>query len=473
MLFSSTVFLFLFLPIILGVYFVLPRVLRNTWLLLASLFFYAWGEKGFVLVMLASIGMNYAFGVLVDVFRKRGAKSVLVVSVVANLGLLICYKYANLLANTFNTVFTPWLLPSWNLDPVHLPIGISFFTFQAMSYVIDVYRGITKAQRNPINIALYISLFPQLIAGPIINYHDVAKQIISRTIGLQDFAYGVRRFVMGLAKKVLIANTLAEVADSLFAIPAGNVSTSLAWLGIVCYALQIYFDFSGYSDMAVGLGKMFGFTFMENFNYPYISRSIREFWRRWHISLSSWFRDYVYFPLGGNRCAPVRNYFNLITVFFLCGLWHGASWSFVVWGLFHGVFLVLERLRPFQWLNGMWRPLQHAYTLLVVLVGWVFFRVEHLPDALLWLRAMAGFGGDPLQLEVPAFYINRIGALALLAGIIISTPVFQALVSKCGKPGWYSVPLGILRCVGIILLFVLCAMQLAAGTYNPFIYFRF
>jgi alginate O-acetyltransferase complex protein AlgI len=471
--FSSAVFLFLFLPIVLGVYFLVPKVLRNGWLLLASLIFYAWGEKGFVLLMLASIAMNYGFGLLVARFREHGANVIVAVSVTANLGLLFGFKYANLLVDSFNGLFTPWLFFPWHLDPVHLPIGISFFTFQAISYVVDVYRGTTAAQRNPVNIALYISLFPHQLAGPILGYHDMAKQIVERFVTLEEFAYGVRRFVVGLAKKVLIANSVAGTADQIFAIPAGDVSTSLAWLGIVCYTLQIYFDFSGYSDMAVGLGKMFGFTFVENFNYPYISRSIREFWRRWHMSLSTWFRDYVYFPLGGNRCAPVRNYFNLITVFFLCGLWHGASWSFVVWGLFHGVFLVLERLRVFRWLGTMWAPLQHVYALVVVMVGWVFFRVERLPDALLWLRAMAGFGGDPLKLEVPLFYLDAPGVIALCVGIIVAMPVFPALAAWCGKPGKCSLPVGILRCAAILLLFLLCAMQLAAGTYNPFIYFRF
>jgi alginate O-acetyltransferase complex protein AlgI len=333
MVFSSPVFLFLFLPIVLGIYFILPRFMRNCWLLVMSLLFYTWGEHLFTLVMLASIAMNYLSGLLIDRFRGgRGANHVLWASVAANLVLLICYKYSDFLLANLNVLLIAAHWQPLHEKPTHLPIGISFFTFHAISYVIDVHRGNARVQKNFLNFALYESLFPQLVAGPIIRYQDIADQIDRRRETLSGFAYGVIRFITGLSKKMLIANVLAVSADEIFALPSGGLSTSVAWLGAICYALQIYFDFSGYSDMAVGLGHMFGFRFVENFNYPYVSRSIQEFWRRWHISLSTWFRDYLYIPLGGNRVSPRRIYLNLIIVFFLCGLWHGASWNFVIWG---------------------------------------------------------------------------------------------------------------------------------------------
>jgi alginate O-acetyltransferase complex protein AlgI len=348
MLFTEPVFWFLFLPLLLSLHFLVVRPQRNLLLLLASLLFYAWGERSFVFVMLASIAFNYVVGLWIDTrrgVRSRERRWPLAVGVAGNLLLLAAYKYANVLADQLSAVFVALGLPGLELEPIHLPIGISFFTFQGMSYVIDIHRGETPVQRHPLRLALYISMFPQLIAGPIVRYGRIATQLVERTIDRRGFADGVRRFTVGLGKKVLIANSVALPADTIFALPPDQLTTAAAWLGIVCYTLQIYFDFSGYSDMAIGLGRMFGFRFPENFNYPYVAESVTEFWRRWHMTLSNWFRDYLYLPLGGNRLGRVRLAANLFTVFFLCGLWHGASWTFVVWGLYHGVLLSLERRR--------------------------------------------------------------------------------------------------------------------------------
>ena len=352
MLFTSPVFLFLFLPLVLGLYVFLPSKWRNAWLLIASLFFYAWGETFYTLIMLASITANYVFGLLIEWQRDTAAMRPLMVgAVVVNLLLLIGFKYANFLLRSLNVLLGHLGIAPLYLAPVHLPIGISFFTFHALSYVIDVYRADARGQKNFVRVALYVTLFPQLIAGPILRFHQVADQFVRRQVSLPLFAAGVRRFLVGFGKKVLIANTLAVPADAIFGADSATLSSGAAWLGIVCYTLQIYFDFSGYSDMAIGLGKMFGFRFPENFNYPYVSRSIKEFWRRWHISLSTWFRDYLYIPLGGNRVSSWRNHLNLVIVFFLCGLWHGASWTFVIWGLYHGVFLVIERPVVSRWFD--------------------------------------------------------------------------------------------------------------------------
>ncbi len=512
MLFSAPIFLFAFLPLVLAVYFLAPRIARNTWLLVASLVFYAWGEPIVALVMLVSIAMNYAFGLWVDRAHRRGsAKGVVAAAVAANIGLLVVFKYSDWLWHGIG-----WRLMRWGLlearpaslgshvgadswlrtafleqdGSIRLPIGISFFTFQAMSYVIDVYRRDAPVQKRFQDIALYIALFPQLIAGPIVRYRDVAAQIVHRVITLERFASGVRRFVIGLAKKVLIANVCAAAADKVFALPPEQLTPALAWLGIVTYSLQIYFDFSGYSDMAIGLGRLFGFEFLENFRHPYVARSITEFWRRWHISLSTWFRDYLYVPLGGNRRGPARTYVNLLVVFFLCGLWHGASMTFVVWGLFHGSFLVVERLGLGAWLARRPRWLQHVYTLLVVVIGWVFFRAEtfvqakHFLAAMFWLQD----GSQLVDLRttvVAATRLHPIGLfadartwIAIGAGIVGSTPWLPAVAAwteglwRSGRTALATV-LESLGLVALAVLFVLCAMELAAGSYNPFIYFRF
>ncbi len=478
MLFSSPVFLFIFLPFVLTVYFLVRRDLRNSFLLCMSLLFYAWGEKGYVLIMLFSMGINFVFGLVLERFSldepgKR--KAALALAVLLNIGLLGYFKYANFLVSSIS-------FGAMRIDPVHLPIGISFFTFHALSYVIDVYRRKVPAQKNPFDMALYISFFPQLIAGPIIRYHDIAGQIFERKETLAKMTSGIRRFIVGLGKKVLIANTLGAVADQIFSLTADRLTPGLSWLGIFCYTLQIYYDFSGYSDMAIGLARMFGFEFMENFRYPYISQSIREFWKRWHISLSTWFRDYLYIPLGGSRGTPIRTHVNLITVFFLCGLWHGASWTFVFWGLWHGCFLVLERLRFGRWLASLWTPVRHLYALCVIMAGWVFFRSPDLGYAFAYLQALAGLAkGDGVEVFV-GMYLNREVLIALGLGILFSAPIYpyvgrwrstalnwsEGIVSGCaGKT------LSVIHAGSLFSIFILCAMKLASGTYNPFIYFRF
>ena len=338
MVFSAPIFLFLFLPIVLALYFVTPSRMRNPLLLGASLVFYGWGEPRFVAVMLASALVNYGFALAIGAGTRR--RLLLSLAITVNLGLLAVYKYSDFAVANVNTLLGWTGVPLLARPGLILPLGISFFTFHAVSYLMDVYRGRVPAQRNPLDVALYIALFPQLIAGPIVRYATIAPEIARRRTTWDGLVWGIRRFVVGLGKKVLIANTLARPADAVFGLPPSEMSAGLAWLGVACYALQIYFDFSGYSDMAIGLARIFGFPFPENFRYPYVSRSLTEFWRRWHISLSTWFRDYLYVPLGGNRRGPARVYLNLVVVFVFCGLWHGASWTFLVWGLFHGVFLV-------------------------------------------------------------------------------------------------------------------------------------
>jgi len=482
MVFSSPIFLLLFLPVVLGLYQFTPGPLKNLVLLLSSLVFYGWAEPVFVVLMLTSIVLNYLFGLWLSGAR-RDRHNVLALAVVANLGLLVYFKYANFLAGNLSGLLNRLGLPTIELPDIALPIGISFFTFQAMSYIFDVYRGDAEVQKNPINVALYIALFPQLIAGPIVRYGSVAAQLVQRSVDLDGFAYGVRRFIIGLGKKVLIANSVAVVADEIFAQPTSSMPLGVAWLGIICYTLQIYFDFSGYSDMAIGLGRMFGFRFPENFNYPYVSASITEFWRRWHISLSSWFRDYLYIPLGGNRGRPWRVYVNLLTVFTLCGLWHGAQWTFLVWGLYHGAFLILERIAPAGPLAGVPKPFKHVYALLVVMVGWVFFRAASFAEALVYLQAAAGLNGAGVGWGQVVTHVDSVVALALVAGCLGSLPLVPMMKSfdqrlsdrpaGSGQPGL----LDSIRAFGgvlvLLLIFAASVMSVSAETYNPFIYFRF
>jgi alginate O-acetyltransferase complex protein AlgI len=520
MLFSSALFVFGFLPLVLGVHLVLPRALRNAWLLAASLGFYAWGEPVIALVMLASILANHGFGLWVEHARARGrGRGVVAVAVAFNLGLLLVFKYADWLWESLGAGLvalgaldqaparlgshlaadslwrTVFLAPD---DSIRLPIGISFFTFQAFSYVIDVYRRDAPVQRNPLDIALYVALFPQLIAGPIVRYRDVAEQLVRRAVTRAGFAYGVRRFVQGLGKKMLIANVCAEAADGVFGnasagiagIPAAELTPAVAWLAVLAYTLQIYFDFSGYSDMAIGLGHMFGFKFLENFDHPYVARSITEFWRRWHLSLSTWFRDYLYIPLGGNRRGPARTYLNLLIVFTLCGLWHGASATFLCWGLYHGAFLVLERAGLGARLARWPVPLRHAYTLLAVMVGWVLFRADSLAHALAFLRAMLGLvDGTQLvavgELLVPARAIHGVALhadvltwVALAAGSVGSIPWLPRLgraldAARAAGAERRVLALEWLGHAALALVFAHAAMALASGGYNPFIYFRF
>ena len=480
MVFSSIIFLFIFLPSVLLLYYTLPRSLQNSLLLLSSLVFYAWGEGQYVLIMLFSIAMNYFVGLGLAKAQGKHRQLLLAIGIVLNFLPLLFFKYsAFLLLNLHSLVGGVVPLPAESLK-VHLPAGISFFTFQSVSYVVDIYRGTTAPQKHVIRLGLYISLFPQLIAGPIVRYHDIVSQIARRHVSIEGFAEGVERFVLGLGKKVLIANPLGNVADIIFGQPVEMLSTPLAWLGIVSYSLQIYFDFSGYSDMAIGLGRMFGFTYLENFKYPYISKTLREFWTRWHISLSSWFRDYLYIPLGGNRGGSWRTAFNLLTVFFLCGLWHGASWNFVLWGLFHGAFLFLERGVFGGFLKRVPAVISHIYVLLVVSIAWVFFRAETPTQALAFLGKM--FDCSSLKQLSPDVLINLNGYFAFIffLAVIFSMPVRQMLhkwgtcqksdaeatrpLSLCG----YVLKTGVLSSI-----LLLVSMSLATGSYNPFIYFRF
>ncbi len=478
MVFASPIFLFLFLPATLLAYFAVPRGGRNAVLLVASLVFYAWGEAPYLALVLGSVAFNYALGAGIgrappgDRARKRW----LAVAIVGNLAVLAVFKYSNFAVANLNALAPILALTPLAVASIPLPLGISFFTFHAISYVVDVYKGNAHAERNLPRFALYILLFPQLIAGPIIRWRDIATQLPARDERFADFAWGVRRFVLGLGKKVLIANSLGAVADRIFALPAAELTTPLAWLGLVCYTLQIYFDFSGYSDMAIGLMRMFGFRILENFNYPYISRSIREFWRRWHISLSNWFRDYLYIPLGGNQRGERRAYANLVLVFLLCGLWHGASWPFVLWGVWHGAFLVIERAGLDAWLKRS-APLAHAYALLAVMGGWVLFRCDTLGQAGHFYAALAGFGPGDASRHMLAEYLDPFVATMLAIGIVFATPLAQRIgrwrdrtAAGGGARGTMALWLDM---TWIGLVFLMACTFLAASTYNPFIYFRF
>jgi alginate O-acetyltransferase complex protein AlgI len=481
MLFSEPVFLFAFLPAVLLMHAVLGGTLRNVGLLTFSLFFYAWGEGAYVFVMVGSILLNYAVGLGLgrSVKSSNAHRWLLRLGILGNLAVLGFFKYANFAADNFNIVLDRLDLPAIGLPPVHLPIGVSFFTFQAMSYVIDVARGHTIPQRNPLYVGLYISLFPQLIAGPIVRYVDIAAEITKRTVTSSDFVLGIRRFIVGLAKKMIVANAAAVLADTVFGMPPDQVTGSLAWFGTACYTLQIYFDFSGYSDMAIGLGHMLGFRFLENFNYPYISSSITEFWRRWHISLSSWFRDYLYIPLGGNRGSALFTYRNLMIVFLLCGLWHGASWNFLIWGAFHGAFLVVERLGLGGALARAPRVLAHGYTLIVVMIGWVFFRAETLGIAMTFLSRMSGLSTTHSSIYTVSDFIDPWTLMILVVGTIGSSPVARwtrdrlvALERGSGSI-WLPMAHDAAVCTGLAFLFLASMTLIAANTYNPFIYFRF
>ena len=477
MVFSNLVFLFVFLPIVLIVYFLLPSKFKNFFLLLVSLFFYAWGEPIYVLLMIASILINYVFGILVG--RADTSKSVkktyIVLAILANLAILGYYKYSSFLIENINALFGLDIVN----EPLPLPIGISFFTFQAMSYVIDVYRNDAKVQKNIFDLALYIALFPQLVAGPIVRYTTIADELKKRVHSIELFSDGVRQFIIGLGKKVIIANPLGAVADSIFSTGTGDLSVTTAWIGILAYTLQIYFDFSGYSDMAIGLGKMFGFKFLENFNYPYISRSVSEFWRRWHISLSSWFRDYIYIPLGGNRKGEWKTYRNILIVWTATGFWHGASWTFMAWGFYYGFIICIERLGLGKVIGKMWKPVQHAYVLILVMIGWVFFRADNFTYSVEFIQTMFGLNGTAFIDNTAISFIND-NAYLLALGIIVSIPIYPWFVKKMeqftegDKP---SSILSVIRYVGgpllYFVLFLLVTMFLVNSTYNPFIYFRF
>ncbi len=460
MVFSSLLFLFLFLPLVLICYYTLGNRFRNIVLLIASLFFYAWGEPKYVYLMVFSIIINYLFGVKVDTASKGNRKLWLSISVIFNLGLLVIFKYADFL---------------FGIKGIKLPLGISFFTFQTMSYVIDVYRNDAKVQKNVLDLALYISLFPQLVAGPIVRYQTVDEQINNRDHSLEKFADGVNRFVLGLSKKVLLANQLALVADEVFATNIANLSVLESWIGIICYALQIYFDFSGYSDMAIGLGKMFGFDFLENFNYPYVSQTVSEFWRRWHISLGSWFRDYVYIPLGGNRVSRLKLFRNLFVVWFLTGLWHGAAWAFIVWGLYYGFFIAIERAFLEKLLYRLPKVFRHVYLLLIVIIGWVFFRSNEIGQALEFIKVMMGLGSNQIINNSLRIFINDYWYIIVLS-IVFSTPIVNKaknLVSKVNKIILESSIVYALHSLVLVVCMLMVVVLLSSSSYNPFLYFRF
>lgn len=479
MVFSSAIFLLCFLPLTVIGYHLCARFFpshraKNLWLLGASLLFYSWGETFYILLLLITIVVNWGFGIAI----ARGTSRILLALAVAvNLALLAHFKYADFLVDNLNRLAGSELLSN---PAVHLPLGVSFFIFQAISYVVDVYRQHAQAQRQLLTVALYIALFPQLVAGPIVRYASIAKQLGERHVNAQQLADGIRRFIVGLAKKVLIANVVGEYADSIFATDPTTLTMAAAWLGIICYSLQIYFDFSGYSDMAIGLGAMFGFSFPENFRHPYIARSIREFWRRWHISLSSWFRDYLYIPLGGSRHGNLRTSLNLFTVFILCGLWHGASWNFVLWGAFHGFFLSIERLlarshqttAPNSQVSMFRGACLHLYTLLVIMFGWVLFRTETIAQAQGFYAAMLGFNELSVNAGVLTQTANSKILIATLLGLVFSTPIihyFRSRATLMDAGGVRALLIDPLL-IGLLLLSI---MMIAAGTYNPFIYFRF
>ncbi len=473
MVFSSVVFLFYFLPIFLAIYFALP--FKNGTILVFSLVFYAWGEPRFLPILLVYILGNYAVGRLVGRGGAAG-RAWMRIGVAGNLGLLIYFKYADFLSVEIGRLFLKLGLGSLPAMHIALPLGISFITFQGISYVVDVHRGVVTSQRSLLNFAMYKSMFPQLIAGPIVRYSDIAGEIDHRPVRRDDLVAGTRQFILGLGQKVLIANVLAVPADQIFALRGQDIGLATAWLGIACYTLQIFFDFAGYSNMAIGLGRIMGFRYPINFDRPYASQSITEFWRRWHMTLSSWFRDYLYIPLGGSRVSPLRTYLNLMIVFLLCGFWHGAAWNFLVWGAFHGLFLVIERLGFGAWLAALWRPLRHGYVLVVVAVGWVFFRADTMRFAGRFLRAMVGAGGNGDTLLAPAARFLTIEvSLALCAGAVLATVPAWRMLTTAGTSltgGTARAGFG-LGHAALLLILALCLLQVSGGAYNPFIYYRF
>lgn len=491
MVFSSVTFVLVFLPIVLLGYLVLfahlhkPKysmVWCNAFLLMASLIFYAWGEPKAILWLIISMLFNFHIALLLGPNNKKSLRIFgIYLGMILNLSLLGYFKYMNFFVENSFTLLEIFLGPSFNsaqLKSIALPLGISFYTFQGMSYLIDVYRGEVPPSHNVITFGCYLTMFPQLVAGPIVRYITIAQELEDRKLSSERISNGIGRFIMGLAKKLLIADTLGRVAEQAFIIPVDHLSPLAAWAGVICYSLQIYYDFSAYSDMAIGLGHIFGFTFPENFNYPYISKSIKEFWRRWHITLSTWFRDYLYIPLGGNQHGLFRTIINLLLVFTLCGLWHGSNWVFIVWGLYHGSFLVLERFFP-KFPGILPRFMQHLYTLGVVSLGWVFFKANSLYHAKQYFYALVS--GRPPGVQANHVWMQLFSTdvyIALVIGIVGSMPVIPFL-----KRHWYAfisrqnlciaIPAESLRFVSLLALFFLCLMPLFGATYNAFIYFRF
>lgn len=468
MLFSSIVFLFSFLPAVMILYYLLPVRFRNVILLLASLVFYAWGEPVYLFLMLLSILFNYFSGL--DIARnlqdKRAAKRSLVFNLIINLAVLGFFKYEGFVLDTLNGILPVHI--SYHALP--LPIGISFYTFQILSYIIDVYRGNVKVQTNLPNFALYVTMFPQLIAGPIVQYADVDEQLASREVSRTKFGEGSMYFIRGLAKKVLLANTSGMIFTEVSGLAKGNIAVMTAWLGAFAYMFQIYFDFSGYSDMAIGLGKMFGFEFNMNFNYPYVSKSITEFWRRWHISLSSWFRDYVYIPLGGNRVSKIKHIRNLLIVWFLTGLWHGAAWNFVAWGLYYGVILIIEKYLLSPVLDRLPDVVRHIYSIVLVVIGWVLFFSSSFGQAAAYIRVMFGAGAHGFA-DRESMYLLTSNLILWLILIFGSTPLVHFRYEHMLRSKKWNTT--IINSVVYAALFIVCIAYLVTETYNPFLYFRF
>ena len=466
MLFSSIPFLYYFLPSVLILYFISPQKLKNTVLMLSSLVFYGWGEPKYVVLMIASIVIGYFSGILIEAFsQKKVSKVFLGLSVVINLGFLAYFKYADFFIENFNSV-TGLSVP---LLRIALPIGISFYTFQILSYTIDVYRKDVAAQKNIINLAAYITMFPQLIAGPIVRYSDIAKQLEERTHSFENFSKGIRRFVLGLGKKILVANTLGELCDIFKA--SDDKSILFYWLYAVTFGLHVYFDFSGYSDMAIGLGRIFGFRFNENFNYPYISKSATEFWRRWHMSLGTWFRDYVYIPLGGNRVSKPRWFFNIFVVWFLTGFWHGADWNFIIWGLFFAILLIAEKVFLLKYLDKS-KVLSRIYTLVAVGISFVIFNATDMNEAFSYIGGMFGAGELPF-VSTEFFYYLKSFAVTLVIGVIGATPIVKKTVKKIFENSRASKYIWILEPAGLVALLLVMTAYLVDGSFNPFLYFRF
>lgn len=473
MVFSSTTFLFYFLPIVLIAYFLVPRKIKNPVLLIASLFFYAWGEPIYILLMIFSIVLDYLLGLWLESYRVkkniRAAKQVLILAVALNLALLAVFKYADFAISSLNALFGIHI-PNINLP---LPIGISFYTFQALSYIVDLYRGDVKVQKSIVSFGTYVSLFPQLIAGPIVRMHTVSEELDHRSESADLFSSGVKRFVVGLGKKVLLANTIGAVWSQISAVPAAEMSVLTAWIGLASFTFQIYFDFSGYSDMAIGLGRMFGFHFLENFDYPYMSKSITEFWRRWHISLSSWFREYLYIPLGGNRRGLPVQIRNILVVWLLTGIWHGASWNFVAWGLYFGILLIAEKLFLLRLLNKAPRVIGHIYTMFFVMISWAIFAFDSLKTGWSFIRSLFGGFRQPLW-NGEALYLLYTNALLLILLIIGCTNLPARFYRYAdGRLKARTITMSVADTAMIVLCMVLCIAFIVDASYNPFLYFRF
>lgn len=484
MLFSSLIFLYAFLPLVLISNFLIKKKFRNGMLLVASLLFFAWGGVSYSLLLVFSLILNYFAGITIAKAKQRNkSKTILFIVIGLNLLMLGVFKYGNFVVENINFVFNIIGLKKINDPGIVLPLGISFYTFQALSYIIDVYRGAVKVQRNFFSLALYISFFPQLIAGPIVRYNLIEKQLAERRNHFTNLSHGIQRFVLGLSKKVLLANQFGAVVDVVFEIPQEQLNATTAWLGVLAYTMQIYYDFSGYSDMAIGLGRMFGFKLPENFNFPYISRTVREYWTRWHITLGIWFRNYLYFPLGGSRHGQNRTILNLLLVFFVTSIWHGASWNFVVWGMSHGFFMMLERLGLEKIVNKLWRPFQHFYALFIISVSRVFFRAETFDYSWAYFKKLFTWSFNEIHIDVLPFVNNKIFFIVCIIGVISSTP-FWLIIGKKIKEWHYGINSHQLKyslssfkhlAVTILILFatLLTSMMLVGDTYNPFIYYRF